>query len=76
MLSPHEFATLILVNDAPEQVGLDNADVEALLANQLVTLEKLGPCSYRPTVTLQGYVFLKALGRVRAKSCRACRVVH
>ncbi|RDK06305.1 hypothetical protein DN412_32095 [Cupriavidus lacunae] len=71
MLSHHEFATLVLVNDSPDPAELDSADVEALCARQLVTLERLGPNRSRPQVTIQGYVVLKALDRVRAKACRA-----
>ncbi|TPQ37092.1 hypothetical protein C2U69_17215 [Cupriavidus pinatubonensis] len=66
MLSHHEFATLILVNNSPEPAELDCADVEALLDRELVTLESLGPNRTRPQVTVQGYAYLKALGRVRA----------
>ncbi|MFJ1259305.1 hypothetical protein [Cupriavidus sp. CuC1] len=47
MLSPHEFATLVLVNETPNQVDLDFADIEALPANQFVTLEKLRSLSAR-----------------------------
>ena len=70
MLSAHEFATLVLVNETPDQVDLDFADVAALLKNQLVTLEELGPSCRRPQVTLQGYVVLKAFGRSRARTCQ------
>lgn len=76
MLSHHEFATLVLVNGSADPTELDCADIEALLARQLVTLERLGPNRSRPQVTIQGYVFLKALDGVRAKDCRvqqACR---
>ena len=31
MLSPHEFATLMLLKDAPDQIDPDRADLEALL---------------------------------------------
>ncbi|MCY0853148.1 hypothetical protein OMK73_04335 [Cupriavidus sp. D39] len=70
MLSPHEFATLVLVNETPDQVDLDVEDVAALLENRLVTLENLGPSCRRPQVTLQGYVVLKAFGRSRGRSCQ------
>jgi hypothetical protein len=70
MLSPHEFATLVLVNETPDQADLDFSDIQALLASQLVTLEKLGPSCRRPQVTLQGYVLLKAFGRPRARPCQ------
>jgi hypothetical protein len=71
VLSHHEFATLVLVNGNPDPTELDRADIEVLLARQLVTLERLGPDHSRPQVTIQGYVFLKALDRVRAQDCRA-----
>jgi len=62
MLSPHEFAALVLVNDSPEPPELDRADIDALLAHQLVTLENQGLGRCRPLVTVQGHTFLKALG--------------
>nr|WP_082016831.1 hypothetical protein [Cupriavidus sp. IDO] len=71
MLSHHEFATLVLVNDSSDPAELDGADVEALCARQLVRLERLGPNHSRPRVTTQGYAFLQALGCVRASDCRA-----
>jgi len=39
MLSPHEFATLMLVKDATEQLEVDRADLDVLLSRQLVSLE-------------------------------------
>jgi len=66
VLSHHEFATLVLVNDSSDPAELDSAVVEALRAHELVTLESLGPNCIRPQVTVQGYAYLKALGRVRA----------
>ncbi|XYI32110.1 Preprotein translocase subunit SecA [Cupriavidus oxalaticus] len=73
VLSHHEFATLVLVNDSSDPPELDRTDVEALLAHQLITLERVGPSVSRPQVTLQGYRFLKALGRIRAKEPHTCR---
>ncbi|CAG2161240.1 hypothetical protein [Cupriavidus numazuensis] len=70
MLSHHEFATLVLLNGNPHPAELDQADLEALLARQLITLERLGPDHSRPHVTIQGYAFLKALGRVPAMAGR------
>ncbi|CAJ96804.1 hypothetical protein E6A55_29420 [Cupriavidus necator H16] len=71
MLSHHEFATLVLVSGSSDPTGLDRADMDALLAYKLVTLERLGPNHSRPQVTIQGYAFLKALGRVRASEGQA-----
>ncbi|AGW90834.1 hypothetical protein N234_12400 [Ralstonia pickettii DTP0602] len=73
MLSHHEFATLVLVNDSADARELDRTDVEMLLTHQLITLERLGPDHSRPQVTIQGYHFLKALGRIRARSRPAYR---
>ncbi|AYZ97514.1 phage tail assembly chaperone [Burkholderia sp. AU29985] len=42
MLSPHEFATLLLVKDAPDQADMDRDELDALLEQQLVRLEGLG----------------------------------
>jgi hypothetical protein len=36
MLSPHEFTTLMLVKDAPDQIEADRAELRALLEHQLV----------------------------------------
>ncbi len=71
MLSHHEFATLVLVSGSSDPMELDRADMDALLAHQLVTLERLGPNHSRPRVTIQGYAFLKAVGQVRAREGRA-----
>ncbi|PLZ01689.1 hypothetical protein CY652_15065 [Burkholderia sp. WAC0059] len=41
MLSPHEFATLLLVKDAPNQLEMEREELDALLERQLVQLERL-----------------------------------
>jgi hypothetical protein len=42
MLSSHEFATLMmLVEDAPDLVELDHAELDTLVEHQLVALEVL-----------------------------------
>jgi hypothetical protein len=76
VLSPHEFAVLLLVNVGAEAAELDRADVEALIEHQLVTLERRGPDRCYVRVTLQGYAFLKASGHVRASGQRAVAAVH
>jgi hypothetical protein len=65
MLSPHEFATLMLLKDAPDPIDLDRADLEALLERQLITLEQLTHGQQRPLITINGYSVLKAAARVR-----------
>jgi hypothetical protein len=63
MLSPHEFATLMLVKDAPGQLGLDRADVDVLLEHQLVALETLPSGQQRPQITRGGVSILNAVTR-------------
>ncbi|MEW9583886.1 hypothetical protein [Paraburkholderia sp. DGU8] len=64
MLSPHEFATLMLLKDAPDLPSLDGADLEALLDRQLVTLEQLASGRQRPLITQDGQMFLNAAARI------------
>jgi hypothetical protein len=63
MLSPREFATLMLVKDAPDQLGLDHADLDILLEQQLVALETLSSGQQRPQITSDGVSILKAVTR-------------
>lgn len=65
MLSPHEFATLMLVKHAPDQIGLGHADLEALLRRQLVALEEDPPDKPRHYITDQGEALLYAVTRLR-----------
>jgi hypothetical protein len=65
MLSPREFATLMLVNDAPDHIELDHADLDALLEHQLVRLEKLASRHQRVQITDNGRSVLKAVARIR-----------
>jgi hypothetical protein len=65
MLSPHEFATLMLIKDAPDQIELDRAELDALLERQLISLENLASGRPRPQITSDGDSILKALARVR-----------
>lgn len=64
MLSPHEFATLMLLKDSPDLPSLDNVDLEALLNRQLVTLEQLASGQQRPLITNDGRRFLNAVARL------------
>jgi hypothetical protein len=63
MLSPHEFATLMLVKNTPEQLGLDHAELDILLEHQLVALETLPAGQQRPKITSDGVSVLKAVTR-------------
>jgi hypothetical protein len=65
MLSPHEFATLMLIKDAPDQIELGRAELDTLLERQLISLESLAPGHPRPHVTSEGASILKAVARRR-----------
>ncbi|MBK3782720.1 hypothetical protein G3A43_21090 [Paraburkholderia aspalathi] len=63
MLSPHEFATLLLVKDAPNQVDMEREELDALLERQLVQLERLAPGNEQWRVTETGDSALRAIKR-------------
>ncbi|KAE8753533.1 hypothetical protein FSO04_44630 [Paraburkholderia madseniana] len=65
MLSPHEFATLMLIKDAPDQIELGRAELDMLLERQLIALERLASGHPRPHVTSEGASLLKAVARRR-----------
>jgi hypothetical protein len=54
MLSPHEFATLMLVKAAPDQIDLDREELNVLLERQLVALEQLTSGHPCPRLTRDG----------------------
>jgi hypothetical protein len=65
MLSPHEFATLMLVKAAPEQIDLNRQELDTLMERQLVTLEQLASGAQRPHITRDGDSVLQAVARKR-----------
>lgn len=65
MLSPHEFATLMLVRSAPDQIGLDREELDTLLERQLVELEQIASGRSRPRLTGDGHAVLQAVTRQR-----------
>jgi len=65
MLSPHEFATLILVRDAPGEIQRDRAELSTLLERQLVALEQAERGESHPRITQDGYSMLEACSRMR-----------
>ncbi|EIN01783.1 hypothetical protein WQE_07112 [Paraburkholderia hospita] len=65
MLSPHEFATLMLVNDAPDQAELSGSDLEVLLGRHFVTRETLASGCQQFHLTVNGQVVLDAVTRIR-----------
>jgi hypothetical protein len=64
MLSPHEFATLMLVKDTSDPAGLDRAELDALVEHQLVALEKLASGGERFSITCDGDSILQAVARI------------
>jgi hypothetical protein len=63
MLSPHEFATLMLVKDSAEQIA-DRDELDALLERQLVAMEQLVGGTVLPRVTQDGDSLLHILARI------------
>ncbi|SKC76443.1 hypothetical protein SAMN05445504_2053 [Burkholderia sp. CF099] len=61
MLSPHEFATLMLVKSAPEQIDLNREELDTLLERQLIALEELASGAQRPRLTRDGDSVLRAI---------------
>lgn len=63
MLSPHEFATLMLVGGAVDPCHFDRDDLAALVERQLVALEHLGTGCNRLQLTEDGISLLEAMTR-------------
>ena len=63
MLSPHEFATLMLVAAAPEQIDLNREELDTLLERQLIALEHVSSGAQRPRLTQDGDSILRAVVR-------------
>nr|WP_081079163.1 hypothetical protein [Burkholderia territorii] len=61
MLSPHEFATLMLVREAPDQIDMNRTELDALLERQLVMLEHCTPGRRVAHLTHKGRWMLDAL---------------
>ncbi|MCX4159809.1 MULTISPECIES: hypothetical protein [Paraburkholderia] len=64
MLSPHEFSTLMLIKDAPDQVDLRRAELNVLLERQLVFLKNPATGHPCPHITDSGDSVLKAIQRM------------
>ncbi|WP_090866797.1 hypothetical protein [Paraburkholderia diazotrophica] len=62
MLSPHEFATLMLIKDAKHQPDLDQADLIALADRNLITIGLPDAPRIAPCVTDRGQALLARLG--------------
>ena len=68
MLSPHELATLLLINGGPDSLDttdsrqIDPADLNALVDKQLVQVETLHGHRQSPRLTSNGHSMLRAMG--------------
>ncbi|RDK08264.1 hypothetical protein DN412_21580 [Cupriavidus lacunae] len=63
MLSPHEIAALILIEDSTDLLCLDPMTINALVGHQLVTIENGSSGQGSPRLTHLGLSVLKAVGR-------------
>lgn len=64
MLSPHEFATLMMVKDAPDQIEPDRHELHTLLEHHLIIIELLASGHRRLRVTPHGHAILQAISRI------------
>jgi predicted aspartyl protease len=55
----------MLVKDAPDQVELNRADLDALLERQLVRLHRRSSGHQRAEITVNGHSTLEAVARIR-----------
>ncbi|RZF24544.1 hypothetical protein EVC45_38285 [Paraburkholderia sp. UYCP14C] len=65
MLSPHEFATLMLINDGHAVEHLERAELETLRTRQLIVVERRDSASARASLTPRGNSVLLAAARMR-----------
>lgn len=66
MLTPHEVATLMLIEVAtPNIKDLDREAVDALIEQELVDPVSYTLGNWRPSITPRGSSILSAIGRVR-----------
>ncbi|AOI90315.1 hypothetical protein NUV26_29200 [Burkholderia pseudomultivorans] len=63
MLTAHEFATLFLVQRAPEQLQLDRDDVVALVERHLIVMRDDASGARRAALTADGRSVLRCVQR-------------
>lgn len=63
MLSPHEFATLMLVRNAPDQVDMNRTELDTLFERQFVALEQHAEGHRRVSLTHSGRSLLETVNR-------------
>jgi hypothetical protein len=64
MLSPHEFATLMLVKHAEQTADFDQSDLRTLLDRKLVEFDAAGAAT-PPRITDRGHALLARLHVMR-----------
>ncbi|AOJ64331.1 hypothetical protein WJ32_06445 [Burkholderia ubonensis] len=65
MLSPHEITTLLMVRNAPDQIGSDREELLTLLEHQLIAIDPMASDFRRIEVTAEGHAVLNAVSRIR-----------
>jgi hypothetical protein len=65
MLSPHEFATLMLVKHAEQTADFDQSDLRTLLDRKLVEFDADACAAVPPRVTDRGHALLARLHVMR-----------
>ncbi|AYZ67853.1 hypothetical protein [Burkholderia ubonensis] len=65
MLSPHEITTLLMVRNAPDQIGSDREELLTLLERQLIAIDPMVSDFRRIEVTAEGHAVLNAVSRIR-----------
>ncbi|MFM0511726.1 hypothetical protein [Paraburkholderia sp. RL17-373-BIF-A] len=65
MLSPHEFATLMLIKAGQPSTCLDRVELDVLHQRQLITLERKRSEYVQARLTARGDFMLRAVTQVR-----------
>lgn len=65
LLSPHEFTTLMMIWDAPDQIEPDREELRALLEHQLISVDLLAAGNRRIQLTPRGRAVLQVVSRIR-----------
>lgn len=64
MLSPHEFTTLMMLQNAPDQIEPDRDELHALQERHLVIVELLASGHRRLRITPHGHALLQAISQI------------
>jgi hypothetical protein len=65
MLSPHEFATLMLVKHAEQSIDFDQADLLSLVERKLIEFDSDACAAELPRVTDRGHALLARFHALR-----------